>query len=280
MKIFKTLIVCCLFFISCKSQPEDNSPVIAQVGETKFTANDLKEVVPENSALQISAEQIQIYIKSWIEKELLYQEAVKRNLTKDPAVQKQIKELTKNCIISHFIDNEIEKNIKVSDDELKQFYNENKQEFIRPYDMYKVRYALFENYRQANAFRKSVMEDADFFQLSRTQSLDTNLKNADDVPWTTAEELPEGARENLKTKVNAYSRPIKTTIGYYIIQILDIRPKGEVQDFDEVAEKIKWRVVLNKKEENYHRYVSLLHENAEIQTDWMLLQQILKDSLQ
>jgi len=117
------LLLLSAFLLSCES----SSPVIAEVENSRLHINELKEVrIPGDS---ISKEEWIRHIEYWVNFEVMYREALKRGLQKDPTVQKLIKNAEKKILVDR-LRLSIDSTIAVeSDNELREYYENNKELF-------------------------------------------------------------------------------------------------------------------------------------------------------
>ena len=67
------------------------------------------------------------------------------------------------------------------------------------------------------------------------------------------------------------SQPIKTPIGYYVVQVLGVRPRGQKQSLDEVRDLIKWKIKAYKREDEYKELIRQLKDNSQVTNNWELL---------
>ncbi len=268
-----------LLLISCNLSKNKKSPVIARVGNSILTLQELKQAIPMDANLELSALQIQKYVQRWVESELVYQHALREGVGNRRDVKKHIKTLAKDYIVSTFIDQYTSQKLEVKEDEIKAYYNKNSDEFIRPQDEYHIRLILVESYRKASAVRNELLGGTNFAKLAQDHSIDESNVNGGDLGWITLDEVqPELSTRVPRLSLDSPSLPIKTSVGYYIVEPLGVRKKGQVQTLDEVRNIIKMRLQITKKEQRYRRLVNHLSENTEFSTNWDALKQLNLDS--
>ncbi|MDA8174300.1 MAG: SurA N-terminal domain-containing protein [Nitrospiraceae bacterium] len=111
------------------SQTSASGDYIAKVNGAIITVQDYKEelsAVPEQLRGAIAGENGKEFLNQLINKELLYQEAVKKGLDKDPKLAKAIADFKKLQMVRMLVEDQIENKVSVSDQEVKSFYDENK----------------------------------------------------------------------------------------------------------------------------------------------------------
>jgi len=102
--------------------------VVAEIENSKLRLNDLREAKTKGDSF--SKEEWVNYIDAWINSEVMYKEALKRGLHKDSSVQYLLKSAEKKILIDRLrliINNNVID--VVSDKELQEFYEDNKELF-------------------------------------------------------------------------------------------------------------------------------------------------------
>ena len=119
---------------------KDNSPIVASVGKSSITAAVLKEYLyqrPIPSSMQDSEETIKERLDEIVLQEVLYQEALRLGLDKDPQVQKK-KFLFKIWSTQKLLNKQLNGDAKgreIEEDEITAYYNKHQDEFNRPAQM-------------------------------------------------------------------------------------------------------------------------------------------------
>jgi len=265
--------------VSCFRSDKDKTPVIARVGHAQLKLSDIKSNFPDNSPVQISKVQLEQFVQNWIESELIYQEAIKEGYLSRPDIKKYLKKVEKEYVVSAFIDQYVDEPVSVMEEEIQKYYDENKENFVRQENLYRVRMILVQTYKEAKALRSRILAGEDFSELARLHSLDKSKDNGGDLGWISLKNVsPALAKAIPSLSIGRFSKPIKSEVGYHLLQVLNIRKKGEVQALDEVRDKIEMRLLIAKKQERYRNLISLLKEKTEIETDWSQLNNSLADS--
>ena len=131
---FTLMVALCAFLFSCDIKFsrswefwKEPSHVVAEVGNTRLHIHELRET--NSTGDTISREEWTHRIESWVNFEVMYREALKRGLQKDPITQKLIKDAERKILVDRLkvtmynaIDTE-------SDKELQEFYDNNKEMF-------------------------------------------------------------------------------------------------------------------------------------------------------
>jgi len=269
--LFVALLGLGLFFF-CQRSEKKQSPVVASTGNKNLYLSDLQEFLPDSAGVAISKVQIQTYIQRWANREVIYQQAVAERFDKRPDIQRKIKALEKEYVVATYVDEKVTSQIKVSQDEINRFYEDNLNEFIREKDYYNVMVMLLENSTLANQVRRDLINGEDFETLARQQSLDVYKDRGGNLGWVTIDELPEDIASRItRQQTNTVSRPIRTPVGYYLVKLNGVRNKGETQILEEVQDIIVWRIKATKREAIYQELINQLIEKAGLSINWSFL---------
>lgn len=257
--------------ISC-NKTKENVEVIAQAGDAVLTKEDLVQMVPKFDSLNLSKEQIENFIKRWVEREVIYQEAIRTDFIKNAKLQRELNDIAKDYIVAQFIDQNINKGISVSEREIENYYHENADEFKSFQDEYHVKLILVATYNEASEIRKLIKGKEDFAKLAKQRSLDGSRLNGGDLGFVTLDRLsPMLARVVVKLTKGELSSPIKSEVGYNLIYLEDRRAKGSLLPLEQVKFIIKERLMETKRAENYHQFLTSLFEKANVKTDYSSL---------
>jgi parvulin-like peptidyl-prolyl isomerase len=237
-----------LFLSACK---KDETFVI-KVGNKKITENDL------NDKLSVTSTNFQKFAATPIGRkhffDLVVQQSVVIEAAKKSGIEKQAefkkalkdfknkqrKQLTdhKDGLLMDIYLKEIREKIKASDNEIQNYYNENKSIFEKPI-AYTVRHILVLDKETAQNAYKKLKNGAKFEQIAKEVSKDTTAQNGGLLgPVKQGELVPEFEAVALKLKNNEMSEIIETCYGFHIIFKLSEQKLSHIS-FDDAKENIK-----------------------------------------
>lgn len=194
-----------------------------------------------------------------INREVLLQEAKKKNLHKDKKVKAQLEQVKNNLLIQALIAKSPAAK-PVSDKELKEVYD--KQIGGADPTEYKARHILVKDEAKAKKLIKELNDGANFEEVAKKESTGPSGKNGGDLGWFSgAQMVPPFSKATAKLKKGTHSqKPVKTQFGYHIIKLEDTR-KRELPKFEDVKNQIT-PVVQNKRLQDY---VTKLRNKAKIE---------------
>jgi parvulin-like peptidyl-prolyl isomerase len=175
-------------------------------------------------------------------------------------------------IAAWFLDQEIDKALSVDEQEISTYYDQNRSEYIRQIPSYDLQLILTATVNEANECREALTGGADFSVVARESSLDASKTKEGKIGWSTLNNFPEEVRRRIPTlRTGEISQPIQTAIGYYVIKVLGLRPKGEAQALDEVHDQIAWKIKAGKREEKYRQLIKQLRESNPVEIHWNMM---------
>ena len=198
-----------------------------------------------------------------ITREILYQEALKRKLDKNPDYQLQL-ELAKQQIILGVLFEDINKKAMPSDaDVVKEYERVKAQQGGDAGKQYKARHILVKEEADAKQVMADLKSGGDFAKIAVEKSVDPGSKDqGGQLDWSEAEAYVQPFGEALKTlkKGEMTKEPVKTNYGYHIIELQDVR----TQPFPPL-EQVKAQIQQSLANKNREDYIADLRGKAKIQ---------------
>lgn len=268
----KAAAVCILVFalVSCsKKEAEQKGPYLAKIDGTTITQADYDR---EFKALPDYAQQIftdasgrEKFLNEIINKELLYKEAVKKGFDKSPEFKKKIEEFTKLTLVSELFEKEIMGKAKVSDQDIKDYYDKNKDSFVVATEI-RASHILVKTEEDAQKVLARLKKGEKFEAIAKAVSLDTaSAKNGGDVGFfKKGQMVPEFERAAASLKVGEISIPVKTQFGYHIIKVTD-KKTGSPIEFEKVRDLISQKLSGEKQKDAFDAYVAELKKTYKVE---------------
>jgi parvulin-like peptidyl-prolyl isomerase len=231
------VVVLCLIVVQCGQSK--NEKVIARVGKSTLSLENLKNSIPNEYSDQITRDQNINYVKQWIDRELLFQEAVNQKIDKDPAIKERLIKMKMDLLAAEML-NRYSMKIQadsISDSVVNHYYKINQNQFIREKDYVKYLDIAIDDSKKAWELYRTVTKEnfVNFAsQFSKAPTFDSI-----NIPYTSVENIPVEIRQAIaSTVVNTISTPIKTSNGYHIINVMDKLDKGGICSLFEVRKEI------------------------------------------
>jgi len=253
-------------FLDCKNGK--NQQVIAHVGQAQLTMDELKTSVPLMEDEKLNRLLVERYVQRWLEGELIYQQAIKEKINRQPAVQQQLQKMQKEYIVSTYLSDHIDRQIQVNEDELQDYYRQNQDEFKAEEDLFQVNLILVTTLPQARELHHRLLNGEEFAAVAQSQSIDHTGSQGGKLGYVPLRRLsPLLAAAVGKLSVNELSRPIKSELGYSIVRVQAILKKGQVQPLELVREIAMQRMRAKKQEIMYQKLITHLGDQVDLGTN-------------
>ena len=180
--------------------------------------------------------------------------------------------LRNRILTQQVIGKEVGQHINVGDEDARKYYNEHKQEFVRPEQVAlraieiktegKKESELPELKAKAQKLHDRVKDGEDFGELAKRFSDGSTKDQGGFLGIYKRGELNKELEEmTFKMKKNELTDVIETKQGYLVLQVLEHYEEGE-QPYDKVANEIKDRLYTEKMEPALREYLKTLREQS------------------
>jgi parvulin-like peptidyl-prolyl isomerase len=159
-------------------------------------------------------------------------------------------------LVSEGIYKDITGDVKVSDAEAQQYYDDNIDRY-KVAESREVRHILVKTKDEADALHQQLVDGASFATLAKEKSLDPGSKDqGGKLTVSKGQTVAAFDKAAFSLDTNEISDPVKTQYGYHIIQPLtDVKP-GRVTPFTQVRNQIKSQLLQQKKGDAVSEWVS------------------------
>lgn len=248
------------------------NPVVATVNGQAITKKQFEDYHLQNLKF-VGQRKItkEVSLQDLINRELGIQRAKKTGLTKDPEVVAKQEDILFHAQTSKDLENELKK-ITVSDEEVKKYYDENK-EYRTAHILYRLRVepapqevkAAFAQSTEISAMLQKNPED--FAKLANQYSQTSTAPVGGDLGFQPPTRLAPEYFEAIKGKKVGYiTEPVRTQMGYHVIKVLGVK------NFDQIDKNLYKKIIYDKKRDAlFENYFKGLAKGATIKINENLL---------
>jgi parvulin-like peptidyl-prolyl isomerase len=221
------------------------------VNGEKITIADIKMVLRNNEIdfNSLPKDTQEKVINQVVDTKLLAQNALKEGIDKTPEFKIALNKIKKDIALEFWMQKQ-SREIKVSQKELKEFFNKNKDKFTQK-AVLKARHILVKTKKEAQdiieTLKKAKDLKAKFISLAKTKSTGPSGKNGGDLGWfEPAQMVPAFSKATSALKKGTITlTPVKTQFGFHIIYLEDKKAEGTTT-FENAKNKIRQVVVQEK----------------------------------
>lgn len=268
MKKIKLLValLAIVLVIGCEKPSSDQSQWIVKVNKDAITSAEL-----ETGILNLSTDlqkqfpnqqdQIKFVLNQLVQNEMFYQEAIELGLDSNEdyvnfitRLDNQYNYQKKQGLVQLFLKEKVDSSIQVSDGEIEDIYNKNKDVNFSNFEQRSLSAILVKTQDEANSVVKQLKKGADFATLAKTNSIDvSSAQNGGKLP-NYYRAYPNGLNQEFSDKIfklskaGQYTTPIQTEVGFYIFKVDDIQ-QVNARSLDEVKNFIANQIYLSKRNE-------------------------------
>lgn len=230
--------------------------------------NQIWEEVPEDYKLQLDKS---LVLDQMISEKLLIQEAKYMGLEEDNDVLEQIKKITEQILVQALIEREILDKIKVNDEEVLEYYEQNKESFTEKEQVHLYN-ILLETEEEAQDVLEQLKAGGDFSEIAIEKSAGPSATQGGDLGYLTRGSIiPEIEEVVFALELEELSEVIKTDFGFHILKITEKKPET-VKALEEVKEDIIQTLLPDKQKEAFENFLEELKSKSEIEINEEALQ--------
>ncbi len=259
----------CIFFIilivvfntACNIGSEGDE-VVARVENSVLTNEELNRRIIWKG---LRDDQKRKYVEDWINRELLYKEALQQNLEKTPDLKLEIEQVKKEFLINRLVDKIFAEKIKITDQEIESYYNKNQNLFRIPEDERWVLHLITDNRTKARDAMQEINAGKDFKEVAGKYT-DGIFNNTDsDLGYIKRQDIiDEVSRVAFNLNADEVSGIIRSDYGYHIIKVIDIREEGNIKELNQVRNEIIQRLRISKEKALYYDLLAELQNKYEV----------------
>ena len=178
-----------------------------------------------------------------------------KTLKQQGLTQDQAKEEVRAQLISEALFKKVTGNIKVSQNEIKAYYNSHKSQYGQP-ETRDVRHILVAKKALADSIYAQLKAGANFAKLAKKYSKDPgSASNGGKLTVSKGQTVPAFDKTAFNLKKGELSAPIHTQYGYHIIQALSAVKAAQTSSLSKVQASIKQQLEQQRKNDVMTKWV-------------------------
>lgn len=226
---------------------------LAKVGNIFITEADIDATIealgPRGQAYN-NPEGRQAVLDQLIAKNLFLFEAQNNSYENDPKFKSDLAKVRDEMLANFAIEKELS-SIEVTDDEVKKFYDEHKNEFVSG-ESVEASHILVDSEEKAKNLLADIKSGAiSFAEAAKANSSCPSAEQGGSLgKFTRGQMVPEFDTAAFSMNVGDISEPIKTQFGYHLIHLTAKNEASEIP-FEQIRENLVQKVLMDKQQAAY-----------------------------
>lgn len=227
--------------------------VLATVNGKQITEMDvnalLQSVISQGNKNFDSEQGRKQILDELINQELFYLDALDNDFDKEEAFKREL-ELNKANILKQYALRKLLTSVKIEDDEVVSYYNENKESFKNP-ESVQASHILVKEEDEANKVLEEIKNGLSFEEAaSKYSTCPSKARGGDLGFFAKGQMVPEFESAAFGMEKGEMSQPVKTQFGYHIIKLVD-KKEATQSSFEQVQDQIR-QFLLGKKQNSLY----------------------------
>jgi parvulin-like peptidyl-prolyl isomerase len=173
----------------------------------------------------------------------------------------QARETIREQLVSKKVQEKIVGDVKVSDADIKQYYNTHKSQYVQP-ESREVRHILVTKKALADSLYQQLKSGGNFAKLAKQYSKDPgSASNGGKLTVSKGQTVPQFDRTAFALKTGQISQPVHTQYGYHIIQALSAVKGATTTKLSQVQASIKQQLEQQKKNDKLTKWLEDTKKN-------------------
>ena len=246
---------------------------VARLDGQYLTQEEVSEALAALPVPTDSTEARQQIIEQWVTNQLLYQEALRRDLTQDPAERRLLEENERSVLVSALISRLYEEDPAAPSAAELQAYFERHKEQLRLREPYlRVRYLATADAEDAAAVREELASAPDAARDSVwTAAVQQHADDVQDALQLSSNFYPESRlfaahpalREVVSGLTAGQTGPVFESDGrHHVLQLVARVPAGTVPELSWIEDELRHRLTIQSRKQMYARQVQRLRNEA------------------
>lgn len=232
------MLIGMIVFSSCKK--EEEGKIVARVGKTTLTVEELLSQIPPQLLVNASPETRRSLLDTWVSNELIYQDALRKEVDKKPEVAQQLEFTKKQIVIQAAMQDLIISARFIPESEARAYFREHEEEYNTTIE---VSHISLNSMGEGMNILEKLKEGKNFASLARKYSTDSatakkdgyfgSFRKGDLIRLPLFEEYAFSLE-----KPGDITSVVQTEFGFDIIRLISHKKSREEIEYEDVAESI------------------------------------------
>jgi len=239
--------------------------VVAEVNGEPIYLEDVEEIwnsLPESYRAQFPGG-IKDLLEQLIRETLLVQQAQKLGLENDPTVLKQLEQIKRQILVTELIKREILNKVQVTDEEIQKEYTSNPSLYTEP-EQVKAKHIMTSTKEKAEEVLQELQSGKPFEDVAKEKSESPDAQQGGEMGYLKKGDLDPNLEKVLfDLAPGKVSDVVETSYGFHIF-LVEEHLKPRLKELEEVKEEISNRLLPQKQQEAFEKFIEDLKNQSEI----------------
>ncbi|MBE5954825.1 MAG: peptidylprolyl isomerase [Lachnospiraceae bacterium] len=228
--------------------------ILATIGEVVITDAEVDAFIanmPKEQQMYASHPQFRKQCLDQIISVYLYAKMAEEEKLDETEEFKKIMESARKDILAQLAMNKTLKEIKVTEEECKKFYEENPQHFTKGATV-AAKHILVKEEEECNKILESIVNGEKEFEAAAAEfsTCPSGQQGGNLGEFGKGQMVPEFEQAAFAAEIGHVVGPVKTQFGYHLIKV-EAKNEASVVAYEEVAERIRTNLLQQKQNEAY-----------------------------
>lgn len=179
-------------------------------------------------------------------------------------------DIWESLMIEKLLSREVERHVSVSQSEVRKYYRDNPDEFVRPEQVH-VRQIVLSSEGEAQKVLALLEAGADFSSMARQYSTAPEAQSGGDLGFFAQGDMPPDFNVVFSLPVKGISGVVKSPYGFHIFKLEERRPAGR-KTLEEVYAEIEDKLRREKQERRYQQWLKDLRSRTKLEVNYQALE--------
>ncbi len=238
----------------------ENSKILASVSGINITEDDVANAIVsmgQRGQSLMNPQGKQLMLEQLINRALILASARRELVEFDPEFKNQLA-ILKDELLTKFQINKILKDVKVTEEEVKKYFEENQEQFNRG-ETVNASHILVDSEEKANQIKDEIENGSITFEeaAKKYSSCPSGESGGNLGEFSKGRMVKEFEDAAFSLETGVVSVPVKTQFGFHLIKVL-AKSESSMLGFDEVKDQIKEQLLADKQEKAYASKINQL----------------------
>jgi parvulin-like peptidyl-prolyl isomerase len=247
---------------------EDEEAIIARIGDkVTVTARDYaKDLVARWKGVrnvEAAEAAAPLILRNLIDRKVMLAEALRRGYGERDDIQRSVHAFETQLLVPRYLEEMVGANIQVSQDEMKAYYEEHKNEFHRP-PRVRLGQITVETEEEAQRIAAELRKGTDFAWLAKQRSIDRLKESGGDRGWYVPQpDVDDFNRDLFTAQAGQILDPFGVPGNVIVLKIMARQEQG-IYEYEEISGNLRAAVFQEKLATGIEAFMEKLRSRAEI----------------